>query len=453
VGIPVKHRMAAARQIPEESWNRILRCQCTDLPMPATSGNFNVPHPKHQNSHPPIVLSEIFPRMEDFRIMYLKYVNEQRIANSAAATAAFTYVAVVGLATEKCTSDSREIKVWLFGVLVVSILQVIVRIAQSKFTLPGSGATRAEMVALSKGSETLDVICSCWFIVGHFLLLETYRRRHQYPFMYFLCWQYILSCYVSWSLHHLVEFSLYILPPFSADDRRYWQRLQTSIDAAFDALPEYMCTGSQKADEQRKFWMRWLQSYNCYDLLDAQTGSAFGAELPSKLHAECPPDSSVTVEEVQRETYERTLMQQEDAVEICRTLSRNLQLPQDDLVCNICLCSLFTADNSGPSTPLWGVKETTVCGASVEGEVAGCSSSSAVVRYPCVGGRHYFHFDCLCTWMVRASVCAVDIYGGERVQPALCPCCRQPPSGAPDGSAGCKVPAGGSVRSVFVSDW
>jgi hypothetical protein len=451
VGIPVKHRMAAARQIPE---SQFLRCQCTDLPMPATSGNFNVPLPKHQNSHPPIVLSEIFPRMEDFRIMYLKYVNEQRIANSAAATAAFTYVAVVGLATEKCTSDSREIKVWLFGVLVVSILQVIVRIAQSKFTLPGSGATRAEMVALSKGSETLDVICSCWFIVGHFLLLETYRRRHQYPFMYFLCWQYILSCYVSWSLHHLVEFSLYVLPPFSADDRRYWQRLQTSIDAAFDALPEYMCTGSQKADEQRKFWMRWLQSYECYDLCDDRPGKALGPELPGKLNAQCLPDSSVAIEEVQlaQEMFECSLMQQEDEVENNRLLPRNLPLPKGDLVCNICLCSLFTEDSSVPSTPSCGVKETPECGTYVESETAGCSSSVAV-RYPCVGGRHYFHFDCLCTWMVRASVCAVDIYGCERVQPALCPCCRQPPSAAPDGSAGCKVPAGGSVRSVFVSDW
>lgn len=400
--------------------------------------------------------------MEDIRIMYLKCVHEQRVANSAAATAAFTYVAVVGLTTEKCAEDSHEIKLWLTGVLVMSAFQIVVKIVQSKLALPGSGATRSDMLKLARCNETLDIISSCWFIVGHFLLLETYRRRHQYPFMYFLCWQYILSCYLSWTVHHLVEFSLHVFPPFSLEDQHYWRRLQAAVDGDVSHLPEYLSGGGK--DEVR-FWTQWLQSYGCYDVCHPTTATT----------SQCTPPVPARRAQPSVEQTEADLMQQEDmrgrmeeptdrvvqqnhssrsqqaqaCTGTCTTEEHEAESEVTEAVCSICLNSLTSPpDNSSDTAStsssakmkavtssrpaddvgdICDMAEDRVEATEIDGVVKTEKVGEVVVRYPCVSGRHLFHFDCLCAWMARASVRAVDIYGTPSLQPASCPCCRQPP--------------------------
>ena len=78
--------------------------------------------------------------MEDLRITYLKYVDQQKVANSAAATAAFMYVSAVGFSAENSCENSQEVKVWLFGILLISIFQVSIGIKQTHLVAAGSGA-------------------------------------------------------------------------------------------------------------------------------------------------------------------------------------------------------------------------------------------------------------------------------------------------------------------------
>jgi hypothetical protein len=199
--------------------------------------------------------------MGDLRIAYLNFAELKGVGNSAWATAAFAFVSAVVLANETCSRDNQEVKLWLVGVVILTVLRVVVRLMGLK-----PYAQEGSEEKLKWCSRSVDTISTCWFVAAHFLLYEAYYTREQYISLYLLCFQYMSAVYVKWLIYHAVHISLMIYPPASAEDQAYVTNAQYIV-ALFLAPPEPEEEELPKYHPMRyTYWGAWLEGHACLDV-------------------------------------------------------------------------------------------------------------------------------------------------------------------------------------------
>ena len=301
--------------------------------------------------------------------------------------------------------------------------------------------------------------------------------------MYFLCWQYIGSCYATWTVYHAVQLTLRWYPPSGREDRLYWNRHRQntmlnnssglgvlSTDQGGYGYSEQWIGGSEE-ENNTQFWISWLQSCDCYDVFcDSKGGqidfSKHQANAFNSVSAKAPTaiDTSTATTPLSGAGPNNTsdgdnkIVDPVDAsadspidtifdvaaVNILDNIpvevaSADLEPTADcgDLVdgmendsCCICLNELMNCR-------YYVSKNSMLCNLSVDcdggkvaadeccGELQG--TDDITVCYPCPA-RHRFHSVCLCAWLQKASTWHCTAMGEAHVTPAACPCCRQMPT-------------------------
>lgn len=422
--------------------------------------------------------------MEDLRVEYLKIVGTQPIASTAVAASIFSYMSMIGLALEKNNCSVFELRLWLVGVLVHSILNLIIKIYQLRINSNGTNAPREDVRRLTQCGETLEIIGYVWFVLGNILFLENLNSRKESPFIFFLCVIYFSASYTSWAVYHIVQLSLLVYPPSSPEARRYWLEnryiyARTDRDDEFLADLEFTYQAQNDPAEihnnssggltmkQVKFWNAWLQSYGCYDIphsviLDAaersNTEMATERDIVSRLVAienekdEAPGlDAALHHMEAScTDSYQPLELDTVSMESVHTPLQHGRAHQADSELCAICLNALLPGqaeETPQPLTPSASQCDTphsedglldfafnsASAASSPRGDVrtanaANNGTCAVIVRYPCTGA-HYFHAHCLHSWMQMASTWQYNILcGREMTVFATCPCCRQAPT-------------------------
>lgn len=216
-------------------------------------------------------------------------------------------------------------------------------------------------------------------------------------------------------------------------------------------------------EEQSLYWKNWLESYGCKEF-------TFNEEVAKQM-MNAQISKSKLEEKIKNEPFETEHEHQEVDENIVCSVSSPSESKEDDVVengegkaylsdvytCSICLLS-FEMSNSTPESS--NQKDIESGPDSVTAEVVGTSSrdvemtgnvvkkdssdfttsdqvdatdnnrsnangndtnpeNSVLVRYPC-RGLHYFHANCLKSWLNVSSVRGMD-----RIS---CPCCRESPT-------------------------
>jgi len=398
--------------------------------------------------------------MSDIRIEYLKLTDNRPSANSAVVSSIFMYVTMVGLALEKDNSKSIPLRLWLAGVIIQTVVQSTLKVFQGRMRGMGNNITHEEIATISRTVDNIQLASYVWFALGNILFLESHDCRSESPFVYFLCVMYFSVSYAALFTFHIVQISLIVWPPAGTEDRLYWMQNrfiypENDVDELIPTLREYpiytQTNTSAKlpatglTQQQTLFWTEWLASHGC----------VAGAYV-----AVCTPTVDTPYVGKTIQTRNTDDVNQSDTnpstsqlLVTLGTSTGNLLHKIDDNIgnadaelCSICLLELVTSASTPQSHHTWNNESpsptlpssyfianmlycatcTTLATAGEDVSTLTTQPVSNTVRYPCAG-KHYFHAQCLHSWMQSATERKWDLSGRERLEYARCPYCRQAP--------------------------
>ena len=402
--------------------------------------------------------------MSDFRVKYLKFLEDRPILISAVEVAGLSGITVPGLILEQNNGCAPIIQLWLIGALVRVWLRmfVLMYLIYRKDSSIDANAVRVAYMY----KEGLDVIGLVWFMLMSIVVFNNNQCLEKSPLVYSACLSYLLPAYLYIGIYYSVIQSLARRPPTSPEDVEYLHCLwQSAIDLRNQLSNAPVEPPTPVVVIDPTGWSHWLESYGSYAITYEKTEQSASslrdrANTQSTEHnlSMCSADSAEDIElglncpSLYSEPAVSTRQHQ--------SLSQSALSSPSSVLFTTAQCTpqiQHALDTTEPEeNPLPPSPETAhtvmdhthintescaICLSNfipkedITGSSASQKDNHIIVRYPCPG-NHYFHAHCLHRWLqadaTRRSAnnqrFLNAVAQGDCRNLVTCPVCRQRPT-------------------------